>query len=408
MKIDNWWLEWHEIIDISKQREVVFYGRSEDWTPKALKKIKPSCIVDNNSLYQKTKYREIPILSTKEGLYKKSNRPFVIITAGIYDGIISELLDNDFIPGNDFSCCPDFRDIKLLDEFREHNKKILVTCSDYNEPSRARYSKGGGGLYLYDLISGISEKKVSGSFRQIVFKDNNYYVVDYVACEVLVISKEFEIINRFQLDAPNYCGLAYNQNKNIFILINTGKDTISIHSGDNFELLDRVHYSLQKELEGISEHHLNDVCCDGNEIYVTYFSHSGNWKKGIFDGGVSKINVNDLSKPPTVMVQGLWKPHSPEIIEGELCYLDSMRGRLYTKSQEHTVEFQSFSRGLAFDGRFYYVGSSEDMYMSERFGHSSNIMLNAGFFMLDAKKKASRFFPMMENMNIHDILVLND
>ena len=85
-----------------------------------------------------------------------------------------------------------------------------------------------------------------------------------------------------------------------------------------------------------------------------------------------------------------------------------MRGRLYTKSQEYAIEFQSFARGLAFDGRFYYVGSSEDMYMSERFGHSSNIMLNAGFFMVDAKTKASRFFPMMENMNIHDILVVND
>ncbi len=403
--MNNWWLEWYEILDIAKKREIIFYGRSEDWTPKALKKIKPSCIVDNNILYQGTKYQDILITSTKEGLYKKQNKPFVIITAGIYDGIITELLKNGFKPGDDFSCCPDYRDFKLLDELREHDGKILLTCSDYNEPSRARYSKGGGGLYLYDLITGVSEKKLSGSFRQIILKEDNFYLVDYVACEIVVLSKDYKIIKKYQLDAPNYCGIAFNQHKNIFILINTGKDTISIHSGDNFKLLDRIHYSSQKETNFLSEHHLNDVCTDENNIYVTYFSHSGHWKKGIFDGGVSKIDLNNLSKPPVVMVQGLWKPHSPEIIDGELCYLDSMRGRFYTNSQEYTAEFQSFVRGLAFDGRFYYVGSSEDMYMSERFGHSSNIMLNAGFFMFDTKKKASRFFPMMENMNIHDIIV---
>lgn len=404
--MDKWWLEWHDIKKIAIKREIVFYGRSEDWTQKALNKVTPSCIVDNNSLYHKKKYQEIPILNPKEGVYQKKYKPFIIITSGVYEGIISELQENGFIPGKDFSCCPDYRDFKLLDEFRVHDEKLLLTCSDYNEPTRARYSKDGGGLYLYDLASCVSEKIVSGSFRQIVVKNDNFYLVDYVACEILVLSKSFEIIRKYQLDAPNYCGLAYNESKNIFILVNTGKDIISIHSGNDFKLLDCIHYSKQKEMYGVSEHHINDVCTEGSNIYVTYFSHSGNWKKGIFDGGVSKIDLNDLSKPPVVMVQGLWKPHSPEIIDGNLCYLDSMRGRLYTNSQQYTAEFQSFTRGLAFDGRFYYVGSSEDMYMSERFGYSNNILLNAGFFMFDAKAKASRFFPMLGNMNIHDIIVL--
>ena len=129
-------------------------------------------------------------------------------------------------------------------------------------------------------------------------------------------------------------------------------------------------------------------------------------EEGIFDGGVSKLDLNELSKPPVVLVRDLLKPHSPKIINGELCYLDSMRGRFFKKSQEYAVEFQSFARGLAFDGRFYYIGSSEDMYMSERFGHSNNILLNAGFYVFDADTKASRFHAMLNNMNIHDIVVL--
>ena len=404
--MSDWWKQWHEIKNSAAGREVVFYGRSEDWIPKALKKVAPACIVDNNRKYSNTKYKDVEVLLPKDGLYAQDEKAYVVITAGIYDGIASELIDNGFIPGKDFSCSPDYRDFKLLDNMREHEKKILVSCSDYNESSKARYSKAGGGLYVYDLLSGDLEKKVSGSFRQLAWRNDLLYAVDYVACEVQVFDSNFELIKSYSLDAPNYCGMAYNKQFDVFIIINAGKDTISIHDGETFALKERIHYSGQDDLGALSEHHLNDVTTDGKYIYVSYFSHSGNWKKGVFDGGVSQFKLDDLSASPNVLVTGLWKPHSPEIIDGELCYLDSMRGRFYHKTQEYSAQFQSFARGLTFDGRYYYIGASEDMYMSERFGHSDNIMLNAGFYMFDLEKKASRFFPMLGNMNIHDLVVL--
>ena len=190
------------------------------------------------------------------------------------------MLDNGFIPGDDFSCCPDFRDIKLLDEFRDHDCSLLISCSDYNEPTKSRYSKAGGGLYLYDLMSGRAEKKVEGSFRQMAYRDGILHAVDYVACEVQLYSNTFELLGRYPLDAPNYCGLVYNEAKDVFVAINSGKDTVSVHNGSNFDLIDRIHYSGGKELDALSEHHLNDVCTDGTDIFVTYFSHSGYWKKG--------------------------------------------------------------------------------------------------------------------------------
>ena len=85
-----------------------------------------------------------------------------------------------------------------------------------------------------------------------------------------------------------------------------------------------------------------------------------------------------------------------------------MRGRLYLQTPSHIGEFDGFVRGLAFDGRFYFIGQSEDMYMGRVFGTRKNIMLNAGFYLFDPETKASRFYPMLDNMNIHDILILKD
>ena len=39
------------------------------------------------------------------------------------------------------------------------------------------------------------------------------------------------------------------------------------------------------------------------------------------------------------------------------------------------------------------------------FGSRDSIMLNAGFYLFDAETKASRFYPMLDNMNIHDLLL---
>ena len=101
--------------------------------------------------------------------------------------------------------------------------------------------------------------------------------MEYVSCEIHVYDKSFNLL-RVTLDAPNYCGLAYNENHGEFIVINSGRDTISIHEGTDFSL-QRIHYLGGESNGALSEHHLNDVTTSGNYIYVSFFSHSGNWKK---------------------------------------------------------------------------------------------------------------------------------
>ena len=406
----SWWKTWVDVNTLSKDKRVVLYGRSEDWIPKTLTKIStpPSYIVDRNPIYKDTEYKGIKVVSPKTLLSDNKEEIFIVITSGVYEGIVAFLVENGFDAGKDFCCSPEFRDYSLLEEIRNYEQEIIVSCSDYHDNTMTRYSRAGGGLYKYHIGPNTIERLVKGSFRQITLAGDYIYAVEFVECKLYKLDKEFSTIKKYDLDSANYCGIDYDPARNLLVLINAAKDTVSLYDTDNFTLLERIEYSSKNSKEGAtSQHHLNDVCISGNYLYVSYFSHSGNWKKGIHDGGISEINLNNLNDIPIPVVNGLWKPHSPKIINGELCYLDSMHGKFYTNNQVASGEFPGFARGLAFDGRFYYIGQSEDMYMSRRFGTTNNIMLNAGFYLFDAETKASRFYPMLDNMNIHDILILN-
>ena len=84
-----------------------------------------------------------------------------------------------------------------------------------------------------------------------------------------------------------------------------------------------------------------------------------------------------------------------------------MRGYFYQGNQKIVGKFDGFIRGLAFDGRFYFIGQSEDMYTSELFGIKDNIMINGGFYLFDIKTNVSRFYSIPEMSNIHDLMPLS-
>jgi len=404
---NDYWKSWYEIQAASIGREIVFFGRSEDWVPKALKKITPSVILDNDCQYENTSYLTIEVCYPKPYLNTSRERPYVVITAGIIEGIVDELLEYGYQPGVDFSCSPDFFDYRYLEDMKSHHSRLIISSSDYNESSRARYSLNGGGLFILESDQNTIEKKVSGVFRQVLNKDNKIYAVEYQSARLMIFDLTLELIDSYDLGAPNYCGITYIPEKNVFALINASGDYISFFDADNFKCLEK--YIWQEEIRGdkTSQFHMNDLAYHEGRLYFSYFSKSGAWKQGVFDGGIDSIDLNQMSNPSVQHVANLWKPHSPCFFDGNLHYLDSMRGRLYGSNNYLPLgEFQSFVRGLSSDGKYYYIGASEDMYMSERFGLMGNIILTAGIYMFDPTKKISRFFAMPHTMNVHDVIYI--
>ena len=403
-----WWKTWAEVNHLARDRKLVLYGRSEDWLPKTLRRLlrSPEYIVDRDPGYVGKDYQGVPIQLPERLWALDPEEVYVVVTAGEYEGIVTLLVEHGFQPGSDFACCPEYQDYSLLETIRGYDRNVIVASSDYTDPTKVRYSRRGGGVFRYNTLVNTLEELARGSFRQMAAGDGVVYAVEYVARQLFAFDLDFNVVDKWPLDAPNYCGLAHSASRGLLILVNAGQDTISIHDDSSFKLLDRITYSDRSETNVTSQHHLNDVCVSEDHMYVAYFSHSGTWKKGNYDGGISEYSLNDPARSPERVVTGLWKPHSPEILEGDLCYLDSMRGELRTTNQVAAGAFHGFARGLAHDGRFYFVGQSEDMYMSRRFRVADNIMLNAGFYLFDKATKASRFYPMLDNMNVHDLLIL--
>ena len=406
--MEAWWKTWDEINRDTKGKTVVYYGRSEDWIPKTLPKvwIKPAYIVDRSPAFANTTYLNFPVEPIKKLLLENRDEVFIIITADSYEGIVALLIENGFKAGLHFACCPEYKDWCLLEEIRNYDQKVIVSCSDHTDKLKVRYSRAGGGIYRYHIGPNTITPLQGGAFRQIVQTGESIFAIEYVERKIYIFDLDFKVLEIKPLVDANDCGLAYDKKRHVFFIANAGEDTISVYEADNFKLLDKIYYSRKSRKHVMGRHHLNDVCVSEDFLFVSYFSHSGNWKREVYDGGISEYHIDHLNDPPMKVVEGLWKPHSPEIIQGDLCYLDSMRGRLHVNSQMIAGEFSGFTRGLAYDGRFYYIGQSEDMYVTKRFGVAGNIMMNAGFYIFDRTSKASRFYPMLGNMNVHDLLIL--
>tara|TARA_B100001093_G_scaffold473423_1_gene497337 strand:- start:2980 stop:4221 length:1242 start_codon:yes stop_codon:yes gene_type:complete len=410
----NIWIDWPALNKILEQKKRVYlFGRSEDWIPKTLPKIKNNkiekIILDNNPSYKNTSFFNCQIKDPSILKNFDFNLDYVVITAEP-DSIITELEKYKLKAEKNFCCTPEIKDWGRLQEIKNNSTDILFSSSDYFNLSRARSSKFGGGIFVANVADQKYEKKIDGQYRQMIKKDNYYYVIEYVNKEVHIFDNKFKIIQKNKLDQskeqnekPNYCGITYVHKKKCFYVANSASDEISIYEQDNFRLIDKIIFSNKSKQLDDGQCHINDLTTLNSNLLVSYFSRSGLWRKGIFDGGVSEIEtdnnkINDL-------ISNLSQPHSPEVIDGQIFVLDSFNKSLYLGTKKIS-KFPGFTRGLSFDGRYFYIGQSEDMYLSKDMGlDMHNTMCNAGIYQLDKDKNISRFLSTPDVMNIHDILV---
>ena len=408
------WLDWIVLNKILKnKKKIYFFGRSEDWVPKTLSKLKKLnlnfVILDNNPFYKNTSFLNCEVINPD--ILKKFNfkTDYVIITAEP-DTIVPELEKYKLLAGENFCCTPEIKEWGKLQEIKNNSSNILFSSSDYFDLGKARSSKLGGGIFFANIADQKYEKKLDGQYRQIIRVKNEYFVVEYVKKELHVFDKSFKLLAKYQLDQskekkekPNYCGIAYLPEKKSFFVANTATDEISIYEDKNFKFVDKIIFSEKSKQINDGQCHINDITTIGSNILVSYFSRSGLWRKGIFDGGVSEIEINNNLKVND-LIGNLSQPHSPEIIDNQIYVLDSFNKYLYLGTKK-VSKFPGFVRGLGFDGSYFYVGQSEDMYLSKDMGaDQSNTMCNAGIYQCDINKNISRFLSVPEVMNIHDII----
>jgi hypothetical protein len=398
------WKTWDEIKEISANREVVFYGRSEDWIPRSLPFVKPSYIVDSNPDIWGKRYFDF-LVKNPEHLRENHLMPFVIITTGDYLNVSNYLESLGLRSGLDFTPCPEYYDFKYLEKLRDKKFKILISSSDYKSGKATRTSFFGGGLFVLekDGVEPILEKKVDGQYRQICLFENNIAAVENNKAKVHIFDNDFNLEYEFDLDRPHCCGLDRCDDGNFYVT-NASTDQVYIYNNSG-ELIHKFDFGILSGDSASSAYHINDLCVHGDYIYISYFSKSGFWRNNIFDGGVS-VFTKDGSKIGE-LYSGLWQPHSPRMIDGNLHILDSSNGKFIRDSIQVSGEFPGFVRGLDHSESLFFIGQSETMYTSRKTNLSKNIMNNSGVYVFDNKSKASRFYATYGICNIHDLRVLS-
>lgn len=400
------WLNWNEINKITENKEIAFFGRG-NWVLKTQPYLNKQAthIYDNNKFeWGEVRELDLQIYPGYTAYTAPQDNIFIIITTSHFHEVYNQLIEMDLVPGKHFCISPSLKNHRAQMEIDAHTADIYLTCSDPHSEA----VKSGGGLYKFNIGTGTLTKIISGKCHGIVAGSNCYYMVDDHTCSVRKLDEDFQPIERFELpkgSRPH--GIAYSAEHNWIFVNLSDHDLIAVYDAEYYQPVKEIRLSEKRWRIGASQHHINDIVSYEDSLFVTMFSFSGNWKLGIFDGGILEFNCVTGEQCPTPLVSDLWMPHTPTIIRGKLWYTDSMRGKIYCGTEELPIEFNGFVRGIAYDGTFYYVGQSLHRHPDRLRKISHNISLDTGIFLIDKDSYMTRFYQTPGLTDINTILVEN-
>jgi len=158
--------------------------------------------------------------------------------------------------------------------------------------------------------------------------------------------------------------------------------------------------------------HLNGLALENNlPKYVTALSstnYKDGWREDIMNSGIiMDVTTNEI------LCENLAMPHSPRIINGDLYFLESARGKLFkwnsaTKEKELIYNFNKFIRGFKYYKGILFIAFSKIRESSKSFqkvevkGNS----LNAGFTIFDLRTRTS-FGELLYTNTIDEIYDIN-
>jgi len=401
------WMPWQDFKATIWNKRVIFFGVSPDWAAKTLSQcdIQLVAYVDNDKSLWGTFHYGVEIASPE---ILKGENAYVVITSGSYESIYPQLVEYGLKPGKDFCITPALNNLRAITEIHTHEANVLISSPDHKIYSELDKSSGvGGGLYLYSLRERDCKKVLDGIFHQVVDTGREYYIAEERE-GICKVSKEFEIIDTFGFEKDSKChGIAYCPKRNIVCVGRAGLDKVSAYDAATRKLLFTIELSDKAKRMGEAGHWVNDLCIRGDYLYISMFSISGAYLNGIYDGGILQIDLEDLNKR-YVLINDLWMPHTVRFFDSQICFLDSMMGDFYRTTKNIIGEFDGFMRGLAFDGKYYYVGQSESRYFDRLKGIKKHIAMSAGFYLFDDETKAAKFFSLPNIRQVHDLCCVGE
>ena len=394
--------------DINKKsvgRDIVLFGSGiiAEKTARILSDKKIVAIVDNASNLWGQKQLAVEIRSPQY-LQKEGKNSFVIICTTSFVEVAAQLDSYGMTPEDNYFVSPVMNDLRIIDELETIEKKMLFTSGS----PKINNDNYGGGIYeMYVNGDKWKHKKViSGNCYGLIKYGNNFISVD-TERGIFEFDQHYNIIRQGNLPSGIRAhGVDYSEKHEKFFVVGSYLDGVIILDKE-FNILDQINVSHKRERTGKPDHHCNDCLVVEDSLYVSMFSMTGNWKRDVFDGAILEYDIitKELVGP---VIQNLWMPHNIKFIEGSLHVLDSLPGQLKTNNAKVIGEFPAFTRGLAHDGVYYFIGQSRNRNYSKNIGVSKNVSIDAGIIVFDGYTKASRFLQLPPKISeLHSILLID-
>lgn len=386
-------------------RSFVLFG-SGNIAQKTLRTIDESrveFIADNSENLQGQKFKGIPIRDPES----ITSEHFVIITSTALDEISAQLQSMGLEVQSDFAVSPVLNDRIAISNLERLETEFYFTSGtitgddDYGKQGLSREE---GGLYKCHVdgldfdYKQIYNGPCYGSLRddsRLLFIDTDRGLMEYDET-----SGEINCLTDLP-DKSRAHGVAISSKRSEYYIACSYRDSVLVYNSD-YEL--KYEMLISDKASGGNEHHhhCNDVMVDGNRLYLTMFSSSGNWKRDRFDGCIAEFSLENGSRGRDLH-QDLWMPHNIDIFNGSIHVLDSLAGELRFNNLTVQGEFPAFSRGLDYDDGLYFIGQSKNRNHSKLLGLSNNVSIDCGIIVFNPELKISRFLQFPKMGGIHSI-----
>ncbi|MEA3314776.1 MAG: DUF4915 domain-containing protein, partial [Campylobacterota bacterium] len=389
-----------DILNKSKNKKIVFWGSGE-WVEKSIKllNIKPEYIIDINKNIQGHKLRDIEIIPF-EKISNIINDYYIVITTGSYHGLVENLVSKGLEIGKDFCYSPSLYNLSIRDEILGIEQNLL-----FSVPASGTEN---GGLYIYKTKDRSYTKIYDGKSRALC-KTNSYIALADEEKGLVLFDKKLNLIKEIELlnnSVPH--GITLSEKLNKIYVANSGRDSISIFDLSSYKHIEEIKLNDKYDRLKEEQHHINDLYVDeiNETLFVSMFSFTGNWRKNIYDGGVLEYDLRS-KKFTGPIISDMWMPHSIQMVDNKVMFVDSMRGDLYKTSNKIIGKFNGFIRGFDYDNKYLYIAQSSQRYFDRLQDISLNIPLDCGIYIFDEQTKASVFHSLPEFENIHSVIVLD-
>lgn len=384
----------------SKGKKITLFGSGEI-AQKTFRKInedKVAAVVDNSKNLHNTLFNEINVQDPT----KIPQDTYILICSTAISPISEQLVHLGYTPEVDFTISPVLNDLLIIGELENINSELYFTSGSIPVEN----SDYGGGFYklIFEGEKQSLTKVYSGPCYGTLNFNNKIYFIDTDKGIMSYCPKTGKIENLVQTPKDSRAhGISYNQSTKCFYVSCSNLDGVIEYDLD-FNEKRRFKLSEKIDYYGKSRHHCNDNFSVDNSLFVSMFSASGNWKKGVFDGCIAEFDLTTGKRLNNVF-NGLYMPHNICEINGVLQVLDSLPGHLRADNFEVIGTFPAFARGLAYHNGFYFIGQSKNRNFSKVLGLSNNISVDCGIIIFEPNTKVSRTLKLSNKIGeIHSIL----